>query len=129
MHKWRSEEQSILVGKETALYDNPQLNVRLWEGKDPIRIVIDSKLLLPESLNLFNHEIETIIFNSIKTEEQKNISFVKLNFKTPILNQLLSHLYSKIFNQLLLKVEQPLYKNSLTKICGMRHEYLQLRKN
>ena len=103
VHKWRSEEQSILVGKETALYDNPQLNVRLWEGKDPIRIVIDSKLLLPESLNLFNHEIETIIFNSIKTEEQKNISFVKLNFKTPILNQLLSHLYSKNIQSIIIE--------------------------
>jgi hypothetical protein len=43
VHKWRSEEQSVLVGTETALTDNPQLNVRFWSGKNPIRIVIDSK--------------------------------------------------------------------------------------
>ena len=103
VHKWRSEEQAILVGKETALTDNPQLNVRLWEGKNPIRIVIDSKLLLPESLNLFNHETPTIIFNSIKTEEQNNISFVKLNFKNPILNQLLAHLYSKNIQSIIIE--------------------------
>ena len=94
VHKWRSEEQAILVGKETAITDNPQLNVRLWEGKNPIRVVIDSKLLLPEDLNLFNQNITTIIFNSIKDQIENNISFVKLNFKSSILNQLLSYLYS-----------------------------------
>lgn len=94
VHKWRSEEQAILVGKETAITDNPQLNVRLWEGKNPIRVVIDSKLLLPEDLNLFNQNITTIIFNSIKDQTENNISFVKLNFKSSILNQLLSYLYS-----------------------------------
>lgn len=94
VHKWRGEEQAILVGKETALVDNPQLNVRLWEGKNPIRVVIDSKLLLPEDLNLFNQNITTIIFNSIKDQTENNISFVKLNFKSSILNQLLSYLYS-----------------------------------
>ncbi len=103
VHKWRSEEQAILVGKETALTDNPQLNVRLWEGKNPVRIVIDSKLLLPESLNLFDRETPTIIFNSIKTEEQKNISFVKLNFKNPILHQLLAHLYSKKIQSIIIE--------------------------
>lgn len=103
VHKWRSEEQSVLVGTETALTDNPQLNVRFWSGKNPIRIVIDSKLLLPEILNLFNHEIQTIIFNSIKTEEQNNISFVKLNFKTSILNQLLSHLHSKNIQSIIIE--------------------------
>ena len=38
VHKWRTEEDAILVGKNTALYDNPQLTSRDWEGKNPISV-------------------------------------------------------------------------------------------
>ena len=44
VHKWRSEEDAIMVGTNTALNDNPQLNVRHYQGTDPIRIVIDRNL-------------------------------------------------------------------------------------
>ncbi|MGL1530688.1 dihydrofolate reductase family protein, partial [Vibrio parahaemolyticus] len=44
MHQWRSEEQAILIGANTAIYDNPKLNVRLVNGNDPIRLLIDPKL-------------------------------------------------------------------------------------
>jgi diaminohydroxyphosphoribosylaminopyrimidine deaminase/5-amino-6-(5-phosphoribosylamino)uracil reductase len=49
VHKWRSEEDAILVGKNTAKYDNPTLNVRDWVGKDPLRIVIDHELVLDQT--------------------------------------------------------------------------------
>lgn len=42
-HKWRSEEDAIMVGTNTALYDNPQLNVREWTGRNPVRIVVGSR--------------------------------------------------------------------------------------
>ena len=41
VHKWRSEEQAILVGTQTVLDDNPKLDVRDWTGKNPTRIVLD----------------------------------------------------------------------------------------
>ncbi|WP_396182512.1 bifunctional diaminohydroxyphosphoribosylaminopyrimidine deaminase/5-amino-6-(5-phosphoribosylamino)uracil reductase RibD [Flavobacterium sp.] len=41
VHKWRTEEQAILVGTKTVLDDNPQLNARDWFGKNPIRIILD----------------------------------------------------------------------------------------
>ncbi len=103
VHKWRSEEQSILVGKNTVLSDNPQLNVRLWRGKNPIRLIIDSKLSIPKNLKIFNNETPTIIFNSIKTAEQKNITWVKLDFTSSILKQLLSYLYSKNIQSILVE--------------------------
>ncbi len=78
VHKWRAEEDAILVGKNTALYDNPSLNVRDWVGKNPIRIVLDSNLELPENLNFFNQSIPTICFNSKKSETQENLDFVNL---------------------------------------------------
>ena len=41
VHKWRRQEQSILVGTNTAIKDNPSLTLREWEGNDPVRILID----------------------------------------------------------------------------------------
>ncbi|RZL43620.1 MAG: bifunctional diaminohydroxyphosphoribosylaminopyrimidine deaminase/5-amino-6-(5-phosphoribosylamino)uracil reductase RibD, partial [Pedobacter sp.] len=58
-HKWRSEEDAILVGKQTALIDNPQLTNRTGIGKNPIRILIDSNLSIPTSSNLYNDEAKT----------------------------------------------------------------------
>lgn len=61
VHKWRSEEMSILVGTNTALRDNPQLNVRLWSGKNPLRVVMDRTLRLPHTLHLFDGSTPTLI--------------------------------------------------------------------
>jgi diaminohydroxyphosphoribosylaminopyrimidine deaminase / 5-amino-6-(5-phosphoribosylamino)uracil reductase len=78
VHKWRAEEDAILVGKNTAQYDNPSLNVRDWVGKNPVRILLDSNLELSESLNLFDRSIPTICFNSKKSETKENLYFVNL---------------------------------------------------
>ncbi len=77
-HKWRSEEDAILVGKKTALIDNPRLTARLINGKNPIRIVIDKNLEIPSSYHLYDQEAKTIIFNELKTEVQNNVHFVQM---------------------------------------------------
>jgi diaminohydroxyphosphoribosylaminopyrimidine deaminase/5-amino-6-(5-phosphoribosylamino)uracil reductase len=64
VHKWRSEEASILVGTNTAMRDDPELTTRLWPGPSPIRLVVDMDLKLPSSLRIFNQQQPTIIFNS-----------------------------------------------------------------
>lgn len=61
VHKWRSEEQAILIGTNTALNDNPKLDVRNWTGKKPIRIVLDRTLKIPNNYNLFDQSVKTII--------------------------------------------------------------------
>jgi diaminohydroxyphosphoribosylaminopyrimidine deaminase / 5-amino-6-(5-phosphoribosylamino)uracil reductase len=78
-HKWRAEEDAILVGKNTALYDNPTLNVRDWEGHDPLRIVIDHELELDRNLKLFNKEIPTVCYNTKSSFKEKNLEFVQLS--------------------------------------------------
>jgi len=78
VHKWRSEEQAILVGKQTALKDDPQLTTRLWPGENPIRCVIDNHLSLPTTLKLFDRTAPAIIFNLLRDTEEKNIKRVKL---------------------------------------------------
>lgn len=77
-HQWRSEEDAILVGKNTVLADNPQLNTREVQGKNPIRIVIDKSLSIPEDYHIFNGDAKTIIFNEVKTEVVNNIHYVQM---------------------------------------------------
>jgi diaminohydroxyphosphoribosylaminopyrimidine deaminase/5-amino-6-(5-phosphoribosylamino)uracil reductase len=78
VHRWRAEEDGIMVGTKTAYYDNPRLNTRDWEGKDPVRVVIDKKLTLDNNLHLFDRSQLTICYNLEKDEVEENLSFVKL---------------------------------------------------
>ncbi|MEY3565270.1 MAG: hypothetical protein RJA23_1440 [Bacteroidota bacterium] len=78
VHQWRAEEQAILVGKNTALHDNPRLTVRDWTGSDPIRVVLDSKLELPADLHLFDQQIPTLCYTTLKSEKLPNLEWVKL---------------------------------------------------
>lgn len=73
VHKWRSEEAGILVGTNTALYDDPSLTGRLWGGINPVRLVIDKNLRLPSHLQLFDGSVKTIVFNLVRQEEGKVI--------------------------------------------------------
>jgi diaminohydroxyphosphoribosylaminopyrimidine deaminase / 5-amino-6-(5-phosphoribosylamino)uracil reductase len=100
VHKWRSEEQAIMVGSRTALYDNPRLNTRLWTGKNPLRIVIDKQLQLPLTLQLFDKSQPTVVYNYLKQEEQDNLYFVKLQDDEPLMPQIMQDLHSEIYFQL-----------------------------
>jgi diaminohydroxyphosphoribosylaminopyrimidine deaminase/5-amino-6-(5-phosphoribosylamino)uracil reductase len=78
VHKWRSEEDAVLVGKNTVAIDNPQLNTRHWPGKSPKRIVIDRKLELSDQLNIYDQSVETLIFNEVKTDIDKKVKYIAL---------------------------------------------------
>jgi diaminohydroxyphosphoribosylaminopyrimidine deaminase / 5-amino-6-(5-phosphoribosylamino)uracil reductase len=93
VHKWRSEEASILVGTNTALIDDPELTNRLWTGSSPVRLVIDMDLNLPSSQHLFNGKQRTIIFNKIKHEESPGLFFYRVNEKVSLVVQIITALY------------------------------------
>ncbi len=85
---------AILVGTNTALIDDPQLTTRLWPGKSPVRLVIDMDLRLPSSLKLFNDHNRTIIFNSIKHEENGNRFYYRLKEDKNLVCQIVEALRS-----------------------------------
>lgn len=58
VHEWRSRYDAVMVGRNTALLDNPRLTVRHVEGRQPRRIVIDGNFELPRELNLFTDQYE-----------------------------------------------------------------------
>lgn len=68
VHQWRSEEAAIMVGSNTALYDDPSLTNRYWYGNNPVRILLDMNLKVPVSHHLLADEGKTIIFNQFKNE-------------------------------------------------------------
>lgn len=79
VHQWRSEEDVILVGKNTAMADNPQLNNRYQpNAKQPKRIVLDQRLELNHDLHLFDQSVETLIFNEVKTALEGNLKYISL---------------------------------------------------
>jgi len=64
VHKWRSEEHSIMVGYNTVKNDDPQLTVRFIKGNNPIRIVLDDKKVLNSTYKVFNNDSKTFIINN-----------------------------------------------------------------
>lgn len=82
VHKWRSEEQAIMVGTNTAIADNPRLNTRLWQGRDPIRVVLDRKLRIPANSHLFDNSVKTIVLTENPPAETgfENIIFERVDF-------------------------------------------------
>lgn len=70
VHKWRSEEQAILVGTTTVLDDNPKLDVRDWSGENPIRIVLDRTGKIAKEYFVKDEKTKTIIIT-----EQENLTF------------------------------------------------------
>ncbi|MEQ1678760.1 MAG: RibD family protein, partial [Chitinophagaceae bacterium] len=93
VHKWRSEEAAILIGTNTAMLDNPELTTRLWPGPSPVRLVMDMDLRLPVSLKVFNGEVRTIIFNSVRQEEKGNLVYYKLANGKNLTQELINALY------------------------------------
>lgn len=87
VHKWRAEEDAILVGKKTVMTDNPELNTREWPGSNPIRIVVDKKLDIPQSSHVYNDQVKTIFLNEVKTDVEGTNHFVQMEDMTFYLPQ------------------------------------------
>lgn len=98
-HKWRTEEDAILVGTTTAEHDNPRLTVRDWTGRNPIRVVIDRDLRLKESLNLFNGETDTLRYNVLRDGVKDRVSSIKLPAEN-FLHNLIDDLYKRKISSL-----------------------------
>lgn len=102
VHQWRSEEDAILVGSNTAFYDNPQLSVRHWTGKHPLRLFIDRQLHLPTSLRLFDQSQPTLCYNCRKAKKMYHLEYVKLLEKNFLAN-LLQDLYQRKIQSLMVE--------------------------
>jgi diaminohydroxyphosphoribosylaminopyrimidine deaminase/5-amino-6-(5-phosphoribosylamino)uracil reductase len=94
VHRWRMEEDGILVGTNTAVKDNPSLTNRLWKGKNPTRLVIDQHLKISANSNLFNAEATTIVFNASTNAVNDHVIYVQIDFTKLVLEQVLDFCYA-----------------------------------
>ena len=70
VHKWRTEEQAILVGTKTVLDDNPSLTARDFSGYNPVRIVLDKSGKIDTKFHVKDNSVKTIFL----TENESLIS-------------------------------------------------------
>ncbi len=119
VHKWRSEEQAILVGTNTAMLDNPMLNVRSFSGKNPLRMVLDKDLKIPKHYTIFDGLIKTIIFNSLKDEIDGNIVYKKVDF-SKLTVEILNYCFSEKIQSILIEGGAKLHSTFIN--CGMWDE-------
>ena len=95
VHKWRSEEISIMAGTNTILLDNPALNVREWPGENPIRIIPDKNGKLFEGLQIMDGESPTVIFTRSENIENKNNTIEYVAAENTEIRTLLNELYKR----------------------------------
>ncbi|MEN2465439.1 bifunctional diaminohydroxyphosphoribosylaminopyrimidine deaminase/5-amino-6-(5-phosphoribosylamino)uracil reductase RibD [Ornithinibacillus sp. JPR2-1] len=74
VHQLRSENMAILVGIKTVLTDNPSLTARIPNGRNPVRVIMDSTLKIPMNVNVItDNQAETWIFTSKNHDETKKL--------------------------------------------------------
>ena len=79
-HKWRAEEQAILVGSKTVIQDNPELTVRDWIGQNPTRVVLDPQKKLSSTFKIFNQEAKTIVISEDEIDYSKQVAHQACQF-------------------------------------------------
>ena len=93
VHKWRSEEDVVLIGTNTALYDNPRLNVRDWTGRNPVRAFIDKQLQVPAGAHLLDGTQETICYNYIEQDVRNLVEYVKVDPMEDMVDVIVKDMY------------------------------------
>jgi len=96
VHQWRGEEQAILVGTQTVLADNPKLNTRLWDGKDPIRIFLDRNGRVNPDSHILDGSQPTLVFteNTVNTYKE-TAEAIAIDFSENIAPQICEALHAR----------------------------------
>lgn len=107
VHKWRGEEDAILVGTHTAEWDNPMLNTRAWPGRNPVRVILDAHLRLPHHLHIFDGSQRTFIIadhtNINAPGKHQGVTYLYIDFAKDISTQVLEVLYQQKISSLIIE--------------------------
>jgi diaminohydroxyphosphoribosylaminopyrimidine deaminase / 5-amino-6-(5-phosphoribosylamino)uracil reductase len=103
VHKWRTEEMGIMVGTNTANMDNPTLNVRYWEGEDPVRVTFERNSPLRKELKILNDERKTLVYSHSKNLVKGKLEYCFLNEGKTDPDEVMADLYKR--NMLSIMVE------------------------
>ncbi|OEH92075.1 riboflavin biosynthesis protein RibD [Bacillus solimangrovi] len=82
VHQLRNENMAILVGVNTVIKDNPQLTTRMPNGRNPVRVIMDSTLKTPiDSKLVTDQQAETWIFTCAHYDKEKKTKLETLGIK------------------------------------------------
>jgi diaminohydroxyphosphoribosylaminopyrimidine deaminase/5-amino-6-(5-phosphoribosylamino)uracil reductase len=78
VHLMRSQSDAIMVGIDTVIADNPQLTVRHVRGKSPLRVIVDTRLRTPESVNVLNDQLSSkTIIATTETNPRVHLRYLR----------------------------------------------------
>ncbi len=115
VHKWRTEEDVVLIGTNTALYDNPRLNVRDWTGRNPVRAFIDKQLQVPVGAHLLDGSQETICYNHQEQDVRNLVEYVKVDPLDDMIDAIVGDMYIRKHLSILVEGGTQLLKTFLKK--------------
>lgn len=102
-HKFRSENQSIMIGSNTVLLDNPSLTVRYWTGKSPVRLILNRAGNIPENYKVFDYEVETVIFTMHPGTNKQHLTFEYFDYEKEDINALINRIYNRGIHSVLVE--------------------------
>ena len=95
VHRWRSEEAAILVGRNTAMLDDPKLTTRMWPGDDPLRLVIDPRLQVSKEKHLLSDGKPTWVFNALQEYCEGPICYTRIHDPEHFALEIVRYLYEQ----------------------------------
>ena len=116
-HRWRAQVQAVMVGTNTVVLDNPQLTVRCWNGKNPVRITFDRNARLDLRYAIFDEQAETLVFvpkNKSKVYGDKTVT-VETDFGEKLEETVLQALYERQIQSLIVEGGTKLIESFLKK--------------
>jgi len=124
VHELRNENDAILVGINTVLADDPQLNVRgIIDGKSPIRIVLDSKARIPKQSQVFKNDgVPVIIIKGNKAPHKiwpklADLEIIEAPSETPEILWVMSELSKFGIKKLLVEGGSMIHASFLKSNC------------
>lgn len=105
VHKWRAEEDAIMVGFNTLLHDNPKLDVRYWMAhKQPIRVTLEDREMLDVGeYHFFDGTQTSIVYNFHREDLASHVRYFRLEEREASILQLLEGLYKQGIGSILVE--------------------------
>jgi diaminohydroxyphosphoribosylaminopyrimidine deaminase/5-amino-6-(5-phosphoribosylamino)uracil reductase len=103
VHKWRGKEDAIMVGTQTLITDNPELNTRAWPGKNPLRVVLDLNLRVPPTAKVFNKQQPTLLFTYHKNVPEHYPEYITVPENKEVLPYILQKLFERNIQSLIIE--------------------------
>lgn len=93
VHRWRAAEDAILAGGGTVRADNPALDVRLWTGKNPLRVIVSRSGNMDPASKVFDGSVETILFTCNEKISLPGVRVIQLEGNRPFIEEVIDSLF------------------------------------